>query len=118
MKTIFRCLCRVMAVLAFLTGVTVQATPRTVSVESGMAMGLPGNKISELLKAGDVSEQLPCDDIHSGCAGELSDLEVPNLPPTPVIATPVIYVAVVYWHLPSLPPGLSHRPPLLPPIGI
>jgi hypothetical protein len=116
MKAVLHHLWGVMVALAVLASVTAQAMPQTTSPERALAMAL-NNKIHEMDAAADGSEQPPCDDINPDDAKELSGLEVPNLPAAPVLATPVTYVAVVYWHSLSLRTGLSHRPALFPPIS-
>ncbi len=117
MKAVLHHLWGVMVVLAVLAGVTAQAMPQTAFSERAVAMAL-NNKIHETDTAGaNGSEHPPCDDINPDAAKELSGLEVPNLPVAPLLATPVTYIAVVYWHSLSLRTGLSHRPALFPPIS-
>ena len=88
MKTILRHLLGMVAVLAVLAGVAVQAIPRTASAERA-ATTIPSDEIRRMDTAADRSEQPSRDDVGSDTADEeLSGIEMPNLPSIPALETP------------------------------
>jgi hypothetical protein len=123
MATIFRRLVMALSVLAFVSGMTVQAMP------SAEALGLTG--VAEVTKADMDRARMAAERAHSGapkpmpcksnlldCVKQMGCIGSPNLPSRcDDLPTPVSYTGVAYWSPSQALPGLSIRPDLFPPIA-
>lgn len=111
-----------MSVLAFVSGMTVQAIP------SAEALGL--TKANAVAKAEPecprmamghsdrgVPRPLPCKGIMADCVKQMGCLGSPNLPErSDALYVPVSYITVTYWQPCSVLSGRDVEPDLLPPI--
>lgn len=109
-----------LTVVAFVAGMTMQATP------SAAALGLPVVSKADAgcpymamhQKAGE-PQPVPHSGIDPDCVKQMGCLGTPSLPPRPAeLPAPVAYGKVTYCLLPAPPVGGSVKPELLPPIGI
>jgi hypothetical protein len=109
------------AILAFVTGMTIQATPLATMLDltdgSKSGAGCPYMEMHH--QASDTSETTPHTGINPDCVKQMGCLGTASLPTRPSDVTgPAAYRTVTYWLPSSSREGGSLKPELLPPIGM
>src|SRR4051794_24694221 len=97
---------------AFLSAGVVQAMPSATASSPRMAMTMVMDMAADGTPA-------PCQEKMPGCMIDLGCIFMVGLlmPPTPTV-TQLSWSAVTYWLRSSFGTGLSHKPPLNPPISL
>jgi hypothetical protein len=123
MAAVLRQLMVVLSVLAFASGMTIQATPSAQALGLEAAAGTPKAdaecpRVATEHRSDTVPTPLPCKGIMLDCVKQMGCLGAPALPDhSNAVSASVAYSIVAYW-LPS--PALSGRdiePDLFPPIA-
>ena len=123
MPVIFRRLVVALSVLAFVSGITVQAVPSAtalgLSAVGGITEADPECPRMAMEHHSDrMPVPLPCKGIMLDCVKQMGCLGTPALPDrSGVVSAPVSYALVAYWAPCSALSGRDVAPDLFPPIA-
>jgi hypothetical protein len=123
MPGIFRRLVVALSLLAFVSGMTVQAIPsaeaRGISATEGITKADPECSRMAMERHGDrVPAPLPCRGIMLDCVKQMGCLGTPALPDrTGAVRVPVAYSIVAYWAARPMLSGRDVEPDFFPPIA-
>jgi hypothetical protein len=111
--------------LAFLGGATLQAMPMADIQEmqpraGAMQVDLPCDQMTAMAQASKpAGDPLPCKGLTLDCIKQMGCVGVPSLlPSADVLATSVVYAAIIYWPARPQLDGVSREPDLFPPIAL
>jgi hypothetical protein len=123
-RVFLRRLVVVLSVLAFVSGMTIQAIPSAQAVGvSATKEGAPADPKCPRMAMEHHSDStpgpLPCKGSMLDCVKQMGCIGSPNLPSRcDEVQTPASYTEVAYWSPTQALPGLSIEPDLFPPVAV
>jgi len=121
MSVILRRLVVALSVLAFVSGMTVQAVPSAAALGRSAAAGIADPECPRMAMehhSDRMPVPLPCKGIMLDCVKQMGCLGTPALPDrSGVVSAPVSYALVAYWAPCSALSGRDVAPDLFPPIA-